>query len=125
MGSLITIVLLAYGFVAGSNEELFWRLFAASAVLFLLPYIGAVASFMYARLRDAERPRPCRVPGGNAIAWAMTVVCILLLLVSIALLMYVPGTGIDGPVVIGAGVSILGGEAAIFWSERRKRQGNG
>ena len=125
MGSLITMVLLAYGFMAGSNVELFWRLFAASAVLFLLPYIGAVASFMYARLRDAERPRPYLVPGGNAIAWAMTVVCILLLLVSIALLMYVPGTGIDWPVVIGAGVSILGGEAAIFWSERRKRQGNG
>ncbi len=125
MGSLITIVLLVYGFLAGSNEDLFWRLFAASAVLFLLPYIGAVAAFMNARLRDAERPRPYRVPGGNAVAWAMTAVCILLLVVSIVLLMYVPGTGIDWPVVIGAGVSILGGEAAIFWSEHQKRQGKG
>ena len=80
---------------------------------------------MYARLRDAERPRPFRVPGGNTIAWTMTVVCIVLLLLSITLLMYVPGTGVDWPVVIGAGLAILGGEAAIFWSERQKRQGKG
>jgi len=122
MGSLITVVLLVYGLLAKSNEELFWRLFAASAVLFLLPYIGAVAAFMYARLHDADRARPYRVPGGNALAIPMTTICISLLLISIALLMYVPGQGFDWPVVGGAGVSILAGEIAIYWAEHQKTQ---
>ncbi len=118
MGTLITVVLLIYGYMAGSNEELFWQLFAASAVLFLLPYIGAVASFLYARIKDAERPRPFRVPGGTAVAYAITAVCIALLLISIALLMYVPEAGFDWPVMAGAGLSIIAGEVAIRWSEK-------
>jgi len=35
--------------------------------------------------------------------------------------MYVPGTGFDLPVVIGAGVSILIGELAIRYAEHESR----
>ena len=37
MGAIVTIILVTYGLLAGSNEDLFWKLFAASAVLFLMP----------------------------------------------------------------------------------------
>ena len=65
MGAVATVVLLIYGAIAGSNEDLFWSLFAASAVLFMLPYIGVVAAFYRARLVDGARHRPFRVPGGE------------------------------------------------------------
>lgn len=118
MGVLITIVLLAYGAIAGTNEDLFWSLFAASAILFLLPYIGAVAAFFRARKIDPDRERPFRVVGGESFATLITVVCISILVMSVMLFMYVPGSGFDWPVVILAAVSILLGEAAIWYAER-------
>ena len=121
MGVLITIVLLTYGFLAGSNEELFWRLFAASAVLFLLPYVGAVSAFLQARIQDGDRPRPYLAPGGMAGAYLMTGVCVGLLLISILLFMYIPDYGFDWPVVIGSGMAIVLGEFAIWWAEHQRR----
>lgn len=122
MGILITVVLLLYGFVAGSNEELFWRLFAASAVLFLLPYVGAVSAFLQARIKDGERHRPYRAPGGTTGAYFMTSVCVGLLVISILLFMYIPDYGFDWPVVIGSGAAIVLGEFAIRWAERQRGQ---
>ena len=90
-------------------------------MLFILPYIGVIAAFRYARSHDAERPRPFRVPGGNGLASVITVVCIGLLLMTALLFMYVPGTGFDWPVVTGAVVSILFGEAMILLAEHQKR----
>ena len=121
MGTVTTLVLLVYGVLASSNEDLFWRLFAASAVLFILPYIGVVTAFRYLRARDAGRPRPFRVPGGTAVANLITIVCIGLLMMTALLFMYVPGTGFDWPVVIGAAVSILLGETMIVLAERQRR----
>ena len=121
MGAATTGVLLAYGLMARSNEELFWQLFAASAVLFILPYVGAVAAFWYARRHDAGRPRPFRVPGGPLVANLITVVCIFLLLVTALLFMYVPSVGFDWPVVIGSVGSIMIGEVMILWSEYENR----
>jgi amino acid transporter len=117
MGCAITVVLLVYGGLAGSNEELFWSLFAASAVLFLMPYVGAVAAFYRARQQDSSRVRPYRVPFGRPFALLITVICIGILGVSIVLFMYVPGSGFDWPVVIGSVVAILLGEAAIRYAE--------
>ena len=121
MGIITTVILAGYGLLASSNEDLFWSLFAASAVLFILPYVGVVAAFRYARKHDADRPRPFRVPGGKTVANLVTVVCISLLLMTALLFMYVPGTGFDWPVVIGAVVSILFGEAMIVLAEHQKR----
>jgi amino acid transporter len=121
MGLLTTLMLLGYGFLATSNEDLFWDLFASSAVLFLLPYIGAVGAFWYARRRDAERPRPFRVPGGMPFATVISIVCIGLLLMTVLLFMYVPGEGFNGLVVTVAVLSILLGEAMIFLAEHQRR----
>ena len=121
LGSVTTIVLVAYGLMATSNEDLFWKLFAASAVLFILPYIGAVSAFWYARKHDADRPRPFRVPGGALVANVITFVCISLLLMTAVLFMYIPGTGFDLPVVAGSLSCILFGEVMIFWAEREGR----
>ena len=83
MGIITTAILAGYGLIATSNEDLFWDLFASSAVLFLLPYIGAIGAFLYMRVHDADRPRPFRVPGGMFFASLVTLVCIGLLLMTV------------------------------------------
>jgi amino acid transporter len=122
LGIITTLILLCYGFLATSNEDLFWDLFASSAVLFLLPYLGAVGAFWYMRRIDEARPRPFRVPGGMGFASLITVVCIVLLLMTVLLFMYVPGEGFNLQVVIVAIGSILVGEAMILLAEHENRQ---
>ena len=121
MGTIVTIILVTYGLLAGSNEDLFWKLFAASAVLFLMPYVGAVAAFLRARRTDPDRERPFRVPGGMPLAIVITSVCIFILLTSILLFMYVPGAGFDWPVVFGSLAAIVLGEIAIRYAEHESR----
>ena len=120
LGVAMTAIQVIYGFLAGSNEDLFWKLFAASAVIYMLPYIGACLAFYRARKIDPERPRPYKAPGGDGVALLMTIVCSSLLAMSIFLFMYVPGEGWDWPVVIGSVASILLGEFAISVAERQK-----
>ena len=121
LGVSMTAILLIYGFLAGSNEDLFWKLFAASAVIYMLPYIGACLAFYRARRIDPDRPRPYKAPGGDSVALLMTFVCSALLGMSIILFMYIPGKGWDWPVVIGSIASILLGEVAIYVAEHQKK----
>ncbi len=64
MGIACTITLLLYGFMSGSNEDLFWSLFAFSAVIFLLPYQGMLLAFVKMRIVDGDQPRPYKIPDG-------------------------------------------------------------
>jgi amino acid transporter len=120
LGVCMTAVLLVFGMLAGSNEELFWRLFAASAVIYMLPYIGACLAFYRARTKYPDRPRPYKAPGGNGVALMMTVVCSTILGVSIMLFMYVPGEGVDWLIVIVSLASIAIGEVAIRYAEHER-----
>ncbi len=120
VGTIVTLFLGFYSAIADSNEELFWLLFAAQGVIFLTPYLGAVIAFLHARINDPDTPRPFRVPGGMPIAWLLTGLCFIMLLVSVVLFMYIPGEGFDWPVVIGSGVAFLLGEAALRYSEKKR-----
>lgn len=117
MGIVSTTALLMYGFLAGSNEDLFWSLFAFSAVIFLLPYIALVFAFLRLRHSDPDRPRPYRVPGGNGVAAVLAIVCGSLLTVALVLFVYTPGEGLQWPVVAGAVTVLLLGEAIIRITE--------
>lgn len=120
LGVCMTLVLIGFGAMAGSNEELFWKLFAASAVIYMLPYIGACLAFYRARTKYPDRPRPFKAPGGNGVALLMTVVCSSILGISIVLFMYVPGEGIDWLIVVVSIASIAIGEVAIRYAEHER-----
>jgi amino acid transporter len=121
MGVFGTVVLLLYGFLSKSNEDLFWSLFAFSAVIFLLPYIGLLLAFIRSRSADKDRHRPFKVPGGNAFAIFLACLCIVVLSLSILLFLYTPGVGIQFPVLAGALVMIAIGEVLIRWAEMHRR----
>lgn len=54
MGIFGTLTLIFYGFLSNSNADLFWSLFAFSAVIFLLPYIGMLFAFIKSRNVDID-----------------------------------------------------------------------
>ena len=124
MGVFGTLTLLLYGFLSKSNEDLFWSLFAFSAVIFLLPYIGMLLAFIKSRNHDVDRVRPYKVPGGNTVAKALACVCIAVLALSIVLFIYTPGEGLKYPVLTGAVALIVIGEVLIRWAEMRKQDSN-
>lgn len=124
MGVVSSTVLLLYGFFAGSKAELFWSLFAFSAVVFLLPYIVLVLAFLRLRQIDPDRPRPYRVPGGKGVARLVTTLCVSLLGLALLLFIYTPGAGLDWAVLIGALVVLASGEITIRLTERSHRADN-
>jgi len=122
MGVLSTLTLSLYGFMAGSNEDLFWSLFAFSAVIFLLPYLGMLLAFVKMRVSDPEHDRPYRIPGNLMIARLCAYTCFTILSLTIALFIYTPGEGIQWPVLLGAVALIIRGEVMIRIAESQNRK---
>lgn len=120
MGVVSTICLGLYGFMSGSNEDLFWSLFAFSAVIFLLPYQGMLLTFLKMRRVDADHARPYRVPGGYGAATLAAGLCIAILGISIFLFVYTPGSGFEWAVVGGVVVTLIIGEFVIRSSENHR-----
>ncbi len=117
MGLVATAALILFGVLAGNNEDLFWDLFAFSAVLFLLPYVGMSLAFLKLRTLHPDRHRPFRVPGGNAFAKLCAYTCVVVLILAIASFCYVPGEGMAWPVFIGSIALMVVGEFFILSSE--------
>ena len=122
MGVFGTVALLLYGFLSNTNEDLFWSLFAFSAVIFLLPYIGMLCAYIKSRRNDKDTHRPYRLPGGDAVAVFLATLCIVILALSIVLFIYTPGDGFQTPVLVGAAAMIIIGEALIRWAEWRNNR---
>jgi len=121
MGLVSTTTLLLYGFLSGSNEDLFWSLFTFSAVIFLLPYEGMVLAFLKMRQEDPDHPRPFQIPFGLPMARLCAWTCETVLALSIVLFMFVPGEGIQLSVVLGVTVMLALGEFAIYVAEQQKQ----
>lgn len=118
MGAVSTAVLLLYGLMASTNEDLFWSLFSFSAVIFLLTYIGMMLAFLKLRRDDADKPRPFLVPGGPFAAKFMAYLCLAVILLAIVLFVFVPGEGMQWPVLIGTIMTMLIGEVLVRTAER-------
>lgn len=121
-GVVSTLVLVIYGFMAGSNEELFWSLFAFSSIIFLLPYLALFPAFLKLRRLDAGLQRPFQVPGGMLLATLIAIVCEIFILQAIVFFIWVPGQPVDWayavPVLVGVVVTIGLGEILLWWSKR-------
>ncbi|GAP10823.1 amino acid/polyamine/organocation transporter, APC superfamily [Bellilinea caldifistulae] len=116
-GIVSSAVLIIYGLMASTAEDLFWSLFAFSSIVFLLPYLAMFPAFLRLRRTDANRPRPYRVPGNHLTAILMTIICVLFILQAIVFFIWVPGEPVDWnyaiPVLVGVGVTLIIGEFII------------
>lgn len=121
-GVISTLVLVVYGFMAGSNEELFWTLFAFSSIIFLLPYLALFPAFLKLRATDTNAKRPFQIPGGMPLAATIAVICEIFIIQAILFFIWVPGQPIDWayavPVLVGVLVTIVAGEVLLWWSKK-------
>ncbi len=117
-GAVSTLVLVVYGFMAGSNEELFWTLFAFSSIIFLLPYLALFPAFLKLRQSDIHAKRPFQIPGGMPLAALIALVCEIFILQAIVFFVCVPGQPVDWayalPVLTGVAVTIVAGEILLL-----------
>jgi amino acid transporter len=116
-GVVSTLVLVIYGFMAGTNEELFWTLFAFSSMIFLMPYLALFPAFLKLRRIDGHLERPYRVPGSKAFLTVLAVLCELFIIQAIVFFVWVPGQPIDWayavPVLVGVALTLGVGELLI------------
>lgn len=117
MGVVCALMLIIYGRIATSNEDLFWALFAFSAVIFLAPYVGMVLAFQQMRKIDPARERPFKAP----FARLLTGLCLAGLLGAIALLFYVPGEGFQVETILGVLGALVLGEVLIAVAGVRRK----
>lgn len=120
LGIAASVLLILYGFMAGSNEDLFWSLFAFSGVIFMLPYVAMCTAFIKIREQDTDAsgkiskdPSIYRFPGSPTFAKIMAYVCAATLALTILLFMWTPGEEVYWEVVIGALSVVLLGEVVI------------
>ncbi len=116
-GIVSTVVLVIYGLMAGTAEDLFWTLFAFSSMVFLLPYLALFPAFLKLRKTDKEIERPYKVPGGTGIATLLTIICMIFIAQAIVFFVWVPGEPVDWafalPVLVGVIVTVVVGEFLI------------
>lgn len=121
-GTISSCILLIYGFMANSVEELFWTLFSFSAIIFLLPYIAMHAAFLKLRFTDKDHPRPFRVPGGQWLGVTLSLICIAILMLAILMFFWVPGEPLDllilAQIGIGLVLTLLMGEYLVRHGEK-------
>lgn len=87
-GIVSTAVLVISAIFIDTQDNLFFAIFAASAVIFLLPYLLMFPAVVMLRRKDPERPRPFRMPGGEVGAWIYATVTTLIVAASMVLFIW-------------------------------------
>ena len=75
MGLVSTSLLIGNALLSSNASNVFWMVFKLSGVIFLFSYLLVFPAFVILRKRRPERPRPYRMPGGDATAMVAAVVC--------------------------------------------------
>jgi len=116
-GIVSTIVIILYGFMAGTAEDLFWTLFAFSSMVFLLPYLVMFPAYLKLRDKDKDIERPYRLKGPRWFLALLVVICELFIVQAVVFFVWVPGEPVDwafaAPVLIGVVLTLVVGEFLI------------
>lgn len=119
-GIVSTVTIIIYGFMAESASDLFFTLLAFSSILFFMPYLIMFAAYIKLKKTDTVTPRPFKAPCGVA----LSVLCTVILAAAIVLFVWVPGQPFDAdyavPILIGLAVTLVGGEAMLQITRRRR-----
>lgn len=125
MGVVATVVLLFAAAFIKTQDSLYYALFAASSVIFLLPYLLLFTAFMRLRHLDPDLPRPYRAPGGTFGAWTWTILTTAAIAISTILFLWpeIPNRPADwsytGPLLAIVAVTLIVGEVVVARCMRR------
>lgn len=87
-GIVSTVVLVGTALFINTQDNLFFAIFAASSVIFLLPYLLMFPAVVVLRRKDPERERPFRIPGGEATAIALATITTIVIAVATVLFIW-------------------------------------
>jgi len=87
-GIISTLVLVVTALFINTEDSLFFGIFAASSVIFLLPYLLMYPAVAILRYKDPERPRPFKIPGGNRVVVALAVITCIFIAAGVVLFLW-------------------------------------
>jgi amino acid transporter len=93
MATLATVLTVLNYALFGGNEQIFWTIFSLSSIVFMAPYALMFPALLVLRRRFPDVPRPFRVPGGRAGAWAAVVLAEAFVLLGLVLFITVIPAG--------------------------------
>lgn len=100
MGIASTLLLVFYGMIATSNENLFWTILAFTGIVFFAPYILLGISFIRLRKAEPDIERPFRAPGNKFAIVCAVYHTIILAGSSISFLIPPDGEGIEYTLIL-------------------------
>lgn len=129
-GIISTVVLLVSALFINTQDSLFFAIFAASSVIFLMPYLLMFPAVVVLRRKDPGTPRPFRMPGGEKAAFLYATVTTLVIAAGIVLFVWpeIPNApeewSYTGP-LLGIVVAALVAGEAIVWRMFHPRKTGG
>lgn len=128
-GLVSTTVLLFAAIFLRSQDRLYYAIFAASSVIFLLPHVLMFPAVIRLRRIDPGTERPFRVPGGAVGLWLAVALATGSVLAALVLFLWTPGVPIDwsytGPLLGIVAAALAVGEVVIAWRPPRRLDGDG
>jgi amino acid transporter len=98
----------------------FFAIFAASSVIFLLPYLLMYPAVAVLRYKDPDRHRPFKIPGGDRVVVAMAVLTSVIIAAGVVLFLWpeIPDAPAEwsytGPLLGIVAVTLLAGEVMLW-----------
>ncbi|MCT4688529.1 APC family permease [Vallitalea sp.] len=112
MGVISTVLILFNFALSGSANDAFWTILSFSFLVFFLPYLWLFPAAVKLRNKDADTPRPYKVPFGKFGLYFASTIGFLFIAVGIILL-FVTGEGWDPlyhlTLIIGTSITTLYG----------------
>ncbi|MGV1047734.1 MAG: APC family permease [Solirubrobacterales bacterium] len=119
-GVISTAVLLVTALFINTQDNLFFAIFAASSVIFLMPYLLMFPAVVILRRRDPDTPRPFRLPGGEWVAVLCATITTIVIAAGIVLFVWpeIPSSPAEwsytGPLLGIVVVALAAGEAIVW-----------
>jgi glutamate:GABA antiporter len=126
-GLISTLVLILSALFIDKQDSLFFAIFAASSVIFLMPYLLMYPAVAILRYKDPDRPRPYRIPGGDRVVVAMAVITSVVIAGGVVLFLWpeIPDAPAEwsytGPLLAIVAVTLLAGEVMLWRMSHPRR----
>jgi amino acid transporter len=126
-GIVATVVLLFAALFVKSQDDLFYAIFSASAVVFLMPYLILFPAAWTLRRKDPDAERPYRVPGGTVVLALLSALTTVIIFATLVLFLWpeIPHApaawSFTGPLLAIVGVTLVVGEVIVARQMRLMR----
>lgn len=130
-GVISTAVLIITALFINTQNELFFAIFAASSVIFLMPYLLMFPAVVVLRRKDPDRPRPFKVPGGELTLIVLATITTLIIAGGILLFIWpeIPNApeewAYTGPLLGVVVAALLVGEVIVWRIFHKQRPHHG